>query len=96
MVSRLPGPEPKPPGPTVLLYKVLEKLISFQHWCSVLTTTLTTEEGRHHAHHSIDHGADLEADDGTARTLSMTLTTVKPDHDFDGSMARVSQARSEP
>lgn len=95
--SQLPVPDIKPPGPRVLLYKVLEKLISFQCWCSVLTTTLTTEEGRHHAHHSIDHDADLKADNSTTRTLSMTLTTVKPDHDFDGSMARaLSKARSEP
>lgn len=90
-------PDPKPPDPTVLLYKVLEKPISFQCWGSVLTTTLTPEEGRHHTHHSIERDAGLKADNRTTRTLSMTLSTVKPDHDFDGSMARaLSKARSEP
>lgn len=40
-----PVPDPEPPGLSVLLHKVLEKLVSLQWWFTILTTTLSTEEG---------------------------------------------------
>lgn len=73
--SRLcPMPDPEPPGPSVLLHKVIEKLISLPWWFTILISPLITEEGRHHAHHSTDHGADLEVDNCTTRALGMILT----------------------